>query len=68
MKPMTKKLLKCWHVIFGVVAAFFAFQYFQDGLGTGGESKDLIKGAVWVSLALFMVVPEFISWRKKDEQ
>ncbi len=66
MKSTTRKLLRWWHIIFGVVASFFALQYLQDGLSNGGESGDIIKGCVWVAMALFMIVPELVAKHAKN--
>jgi len=66
MNSTTRKILKWWHIIFGVVAVFFAIQYLRDGFGDAGANADRVKGFVWVALALFMIVPEFIRRRRQE--
>ncbi len=65
MESTMQRILKWWHIIFGIVAVFFAAQYLQDGLAEGGSTPDKVKGGIWVALAIFMIVPELFRRRKK---
>ena len=66
MRSTTRIVLRWWHIIFGIVALFFASQYLQDGFTEGGATSDRVKGYAWVALAILMVVAELMRRRKKD--
>ena len=60
MKVTSLRVLRWWHIVFGVMALLFAGRYFQDGLSEGGTTGDVIHAGVWVAVALFMIVPEVV--------
>lgn len=64
MKKTTRNALRWWHLAFGIVAVFFAFQYLHDGLAEGGAASDRAKGFAWIAIALLMIVPELIRRRR----
>jgi hypothetical protein len=62
-------MLRLWPVAFAVLALFFAVQYLGDGFADGGARADRIKGFVWIALALFVVLLEYLRrWKSRRDE